>query len=389
MRAWLVVPILLAACATTGAGVDGGRDAGAAQDGARARDTSGSDDATPSDAAGAEAGADAGLPTRTFVYVGLATGDLVTLDGATLRELARARTGDFPSFVAASADGAHLYVVHESADEVASIDVARDGTTTVTERQPALGGPTHVALDPAGQHVFVASYGSGRVSVYALDGSGALSRPASSDAVTCAHAHQVVPSAAGDVLYVPCLGDDTVVVRRIGAGGLLTPASVASTAAGAGPRHLALSRDGRFAYVIDELGSAIDVFAVGVDGALASVETVPTLPTGFTGTNACAEVLVSRDDRFVYGSNRGHESVVVFARDPSSGRLTLVEHEPAGGMHPRSMALSRDGAHLYVADRDSDVLVVLDVASDGRLSLARTLRVAGRPYFVGEFLAPR
>ncbi len=383
MRAWASAGLaVLAACSTPAASDDAARDARSLLDAVDAR-------------ASLDVGADTGIdaapaPVHTFVFVGLMSGELVTLDGDTLVELSRTATGDFPSFVAASADGAHLYIVHESANEVASADVASDGTTTVTGRQPALGGPAHVAIDHAGRHVFVASYGSGHTYVFGIDASGALSAPHLTDDVTCAHnAHQAVPNASDTRLYVPCLGDDAIVVRRIGASGSLSADTAAHTAAGAGPRHLAFSHDERFAYVLDELGSTLDVFSVdATSGALTSLETTTTLPAGFTGTNACAEVLVSADDRFVYASNRGDDSIAVFSRAPTTGRVALVEHEPAGGMHPRSMTLTRDGAHLYVADRDSDLIQVLDVASDGTLSPARTVAVAGRPYFIGEFLAP-
>jgi 6-phosphogluconolactonase len=383
MRACATV-LYLVACGGGGEPGDASHDA-AGHD-APAVDASGSEDV------GLDASEDAAAPpVRTFVYVGLTSGDLVTLDGATLDELSRTATGDFPSFVAGSADGRHLYVVHESADEVASVDVAPNGTTTVTARQSASGGPTHVALDHAGRAVFVASYGSGHVHAYRIDALGALSSPASVDDTTCAHnAHEVVLDAADAFLYVPCLGDDAVVVRTLAADGTLAPASVAHTAVGAGPRHLVLSSDGRFAYVLDELGSTLDVFSVDAgSGALAPLQTTTTLPAGFSGTNACAEILLGSAERFVYATNRGHDSVAVFSRDAASGRVTLVEHVSSGGMHPRSMALTRDGARLLVADRDSDVLAVLDVASDGTLTPARSLAMPGHPYFVGVVVAPR
>jgi 6-phosphogluconolactonase len=383
---WTVLALLTTACATTTGSDDAGSDARSTAPDAGG-DTSGSD-------AGRDAGSDGGLdaatpPARTFVYVGLTSGDLLTLDPATLTEVSRTRTGDFPSFVAASADGAHLYVVNETANEVVSLDVSVAGVTTVTGRQPAPGGPTHVAIDHAERHVFVASYGSGHVHVYTLDAAGAITTPASTDDTTCAHnAHEAVISDDDALLYVPCLGDDAVQVRHVAATGALSAASTFHTAVGAGPRHLAFSRDRRFAYVLDELGSTLDVASVAASGALTSVQTITTLPAGFTGTNACAEVLVSEDDTHVYASNRGHDSVAVFSRDATTGRVTLLEHEPTGGMHPRSMTLSPGGARLLVADRDSSVLVVLDVAADGRLSPSRSLPQPGRPYFVGEFPAP-
>ncbi len=376
----------IAACGSTSNTGDAGRDDAAG--------SSGSDVGVVLDV-GADAGRDVGTdaaspPVRTFVYVGLATGDLVTLDGVTLVELSRTHTGDFPSFVTGTADGTHLYVVNENANEVASLDVTAAGVATVTHRQPAAGGPTHIAIDHAEQLVFAAAYGSGHVFVFRVGAGGALTTAAVTDEATCgAHAHEVVVAPGDARIYVPCLGDDTVVVRELSGTGALSPSSLMHTAAQAGPRHVAFSHDGRFAYVIDETASTLDVASVdATSGALTPLQTITTLPAGFTGTNACAEVLVSQGDRFVYASNRGHDSVAVFARDAGTGRVTLVEHEPAGGMHPRSMTLTRDGAHLYVADRDSNLIAVLAVAADGTLSPARTIPMPGMPYFVGELVAP-
>ncbi len=329
---------------------------------------------------------DASTPRRTFVYVGLASGDLVTLDGETLTELSRTRTGDFPSFVAATADGAHLFVVHEGANELATVDVASDGTTTVSARRPAPGGPTHVALDPSETHVLVASYGDGHVYGYGVS-RGAFTAGPTDNAVCGAHAHQAVFDASGSIALVPCLGDDAVRTLAHGSGESWSETSHASTAPGAGPRHLALSPDGRFAYVLDELSGTLDVFSVAGGGVLSSVQTISTLPDGFSGTNACAEVLLSPDGAHVYASNRGHDSIAVFARDAATGRVTLVEREPVGGQHPRSMTLAHGGAQLYVAARDSDLVAVFDVAADGSLSPVRTLSIPGHPFFIGEFPA--
>lgn len=377
---WLGLGLSLIACggpaneADTGTmhdaattGVDAAHDAASAADDARAPDAS--------------------TPRRTFVYVGLTSGDLVTLDGETLAELSRTRTGNFPSFVAATADGAHLFVVHEGASELAAVDVAPDGTTTVSARRSAPGGPTHVALDPSETHVLVASYGDGHVYGYGVS-SGALVAGPTDNAICGAHAHQAVFDASGAFALVPCLGDDAVRTLARGAGEAWAETSHASTAPGAGPRHLALSPDGRFAYVLDELGGTLDVFSVAGGGVLSPVQTVSTLPDGFSGTNACAEVLVSADGAHVYASNRGHDSIAVFAREAATGRVTLVEREPVGGQHPRSMTLARGGSQLYVAARDSDLVAIFDVASDGSLSPARTLSIPGHPYFIGEFAAP-
>ncbi len=368
------------------AGADAaGVDAGGVRPDARA----GADAAVTDAAAGLDAGeppADAGPPRRTFVYVGLASGDLVTLDGATLAEVARTRTGNFPSFVTASPDGTHLYAVHESANEVVAIAVSADGTTRVVSRQSAPGGPTHVSIDRGARFVFTASYGSGEVGVYPIAADGTVGARAFGE-IAGSHAHAIVADAASAYVYVPCLGIDRVVGYTLDTTtGRLTRVGE-SMGAGDGPRHLALSPDGARAYVIDELSSEIDVFDVLGTGLLTRLSTVSTLPAGFTGANSGAEILATSDGRHVYASNRGHDSVAVLATGGDT--LTLVEHEPSGGGHPRSMALSVDERRLLVANRDSNNVTVLDVdAVTGALAFVRTLAVDAQPYFVGELLAP-
>jgi len=167
------------------------------------------------------------------------------------------------------------------------------------------------------------------------------------------------------------LGLDQIVRYRLDAAtGGLTPAGSTATTPGAGPRHAKFSDDGRFLHVINELDATIAVHAVEpATGALTLLQRVPTLPADFTGPNTTAEIRLHPNGRFVYGSNRGHDSLAVFAREPATGRLTPVELVPSGGGHPRNFALSPDGAWLVCANRDSDNLVVFRVdAATGRLT---------------------
>jgi 6-phosphogluconolactonase len=355
-------------------------------DAAHAGGDSGAIDGSIDTGADAPLTPDASMPQRSFVYVGLASGDLVTLDGATLDELSRTRTGDFPSFLAASPDGSHLYVIHESADELASVAVASDGTTTVLDRQPASGGPTHVSIDHGARWVFTASYGSGEVHVFPITAAGSIGASVFTGAAG-ANAHMILADHDDAFVYVPCLGIDSVVGYALDASTGQLSGRHASMGGGDGARHIALSPDGAHAYVLNELSGEIDVFEVQGGGALRSLSTVSALPAGFTGTNASAEILLTRDGRFLYASNRGPDLVAVFA--VSGDVLTLVEHEPSGGGHPRSMGLSLDERTLLVANRDSDNVTVFDVdPSTGALTSSRTLAFPGRPFFVGAFVAP-
>ena len=136
----------------------------------------------------------------------------------------------------------------------------------------------------------------------------------------------------------------------------------AKTARGAGPRHFAFSPNGRFVYVINELNCTISVFSFDSSrGELEQVQNISTLPEGFSGENTAAEIQVHPSGRFVYGSNRGHDSIAVFAVDPNSGRLRGIGHQPTLGKMPRHFALDPSGRYLLAANQGSDSVVVFRV----------------------------
>jgi 6-phosphogluconolactonase len=149
--------------------------------------------------------------------------------------------------------------------------------------------------------------------------------------------------------------------------------------AGAGPRHLTFHPNGTHAYVINELDSTLTAFTYDdTRGTLREVQTISTLPEGFKGTNHCADLHVSPSGRFVYGSNRGHDSIVVFAVDEDTGELTYVDHEPTQGREPRSFVIDPSGTFLLAANQHSDTIVTFRVDQQtGRL--ISTGRVAEVP----------
>ncbi|MEZ4249444.1 MAG: lactonase family protein [Polyangiales bacterium] len=336
-----------------------------------------------------DGGSDAGTetPRPVFVYLGLTSGDLVVhaLEGDTLVERSRTRTGNFPSFLAPSADGRFLYVVHEGASEVAALAVTPGtGEVSVIDRESTGGGPTHVETD--GRFVFTANYGGGNVSVFPLAADGTLS-PASATLASGSQTHQVVVDRDRDHLYVPSKGEDLVAQYALGAGGPtpLDPATV-DTRRSSGPRHLALDPSQTHAYVIHENDRTVTVHDVNGDGTLGdSRQRIDTLPGGAPASGSTAEILVHPNGRFVYGSNRGHDSVVVF-RIEGDATLALVEHESTRGDHPRSMTLTPDGTRLIVANLNSnDVQVFAVDEATGALEHRTTLAASGGPFFVGAF----
>lgn len=298
-----------------------------------------------------------------------------------------------PTFLALRPDGRTLYALTESgtvggkpggALAAFRVDPA-SGELSPLNVEATGGGPlAHVNVDPSGRMAAVISYHAGQVAAFPLAADGRLGACTGLVAHTGPlgpnakrqekpHPHSITYSPDGHFLYVCDLGLDRVAAYRYDpAAARLTAAGDTATAPGDGPRHGKISADGRFLYVINELASSLTSYAIDpATGALRRLQSLSTLPAGFTGESICAEVRLSPDGRFVYGSNRGHDSLAVFARDAAQGTLTLVEVVPCGGKHPRNFALSPDGRWLLCASRDTNNVVVFRVdPSTGRLTPA-------------------
>lgn len=299
-----------------------------------------------------------------------------------------------PAFLALHPARPLLYAVNSgSANGVSafSVDLA-DGGLSFLNQKPSHGdGPAHVSVDPAGAHVAVANYSGGTIALYPIQADGRLGDASSVIAHAGplgpnpqrqdkAHAHQIPFDPAGGRLFVNDLGQDRTYVYRVD-GGKLLPHDPPFAAAnpGAGPRHLDFHPSGRFVYVINELDSTITGFAHDA-GRLSPLHTVSTLPAGFDGSNSTAQIVVHPGGRFVYGSNRGHDSIAIFAIDESSGRLTPAGHTPSGGRTPRNFNVDPSGRYLYALNQDSDNIVLfrIDPAS-GALAATGHTAVCGSP----------
>jgi 6-phosphogluconolactonase len=192
------------------------------------------------------------------------------------------------------------------------------------------------------------------------------------DRQTQAHAHSITISPDNRFALACDLGLDRIYVYRVdpaSAGLAPNDPPFAMAPPGAGPRHGKFSADGRFFYVANEMGGSVCVYSWdGARGALTLKQTISTLPTGFRELNTVAEIRIHPNGRFVYVSNRGHDSIAVFGRDPVAGTLDLIEIVPCGGKHPRNFALSDDGRWLLCANRDTDTVVLFRVdPGSGRL----------------------
>ncbi len=252
------------------------------------------------------------------------------------------------------------------------------GRLTLLNRQFSHGTvPCYASVDLTGGYLLVANYGSGSVAAFPLEADGRLGQ--ATDVVQHVgrgpqgrqegpHAHFVAPDPTGDHILACDLGADRIVVYRLDATtGRLVPNEQPYVQAnpGAGPRHLAFHPAGRHGYVINELDSTITAFSYDAAcGVMEQTQTVSTLPDGFVGDNYPAHVMVGPSGRFVYGSNRGHDSIPVFAVDQQTGQLTPAGHAPAQGRTPWHFAIDPKGAFLLVANQKSDCIIAFKIDRD-------------------------
>jgi 6-phosphogluconolactonase len=289
-----------------------------------------------------------------------------------------------PSFLAIDPTRRFLYAVAE----VDSFRGKKGGGVSAFAIEPKAGGliflnaestggegPCHLVVDKGGKNVLVANYGGGSVAVLPVDQGGRLKaasafiqhqgasiRPARQKQP---HAHSVNLDSANRFAFVADLGLDKVLVYGFDPEkGSLVPHDppAAGLSPGAGPRHFAFHPSGKFAYAINELNSTVQAWSYDPKrGVLTAVQSISTLPQGFSGGNAPAEVQVHPSGRFLYGSNRGHNSIVVYTIDPETGKLRHVENESKGIKNPRNFGIDSTGTYLLAASQDLDSIVVFRI----------------------------
>jgi 6-phosphogluconolactonase len=313
-----------------------------------------------------------------------------------------------PSFLALSPDHRFLYAVNEvgsfagkKSGAVSAFSVnPQTGALRLLNQQPSGGGgPCHLTVDRSGKNVLVANYGGGNVSVFPLAKDGSLGEATAfmqhhgssvnKQRQNAPHAHGIYVDARNRFAFVPDLGIDQVVIYRFDADkGSLTPNDppFAALAPGAGPRHLSFHPNNQHAFVINELLCTITAFRYDADrGTLDEIQTISTLPEGQSvlPNFSTAEIEVHPSGKFLYGSNRGHDSIAVFAIDPDRGALRLVQHESTQGKTPRNFAIEPAGRYLLAANQNSDNIVVFRIDSaTGRLTPAGQSIQVGAPVCV-------
>jgi len=259
----------------------------------------------------------------------------------------------------------------------------KTGKLALLNQQSSGGpGPCHVAVDREGRNVLVANYSGGSAACLPIGADGRLGEATSvvqhqgsgpdPKRQNGPHAHSINLDPAGRFAFVADLGLDKIFIYKLDAAAgklIANEPAFAQVAPGSGPRHFAFHPTGRFAYVINEMLSTVTAFRYDADrGALAELQTVSTLPADFTGSNTTAEVQVHPSGKFVYGSNRGHDSIAIFAVDPESGKLRAAGHQSTQGKNPRNFGIDPTGAYLLAANQDGDNVVAFRIdAATGAL----------------------
>ncbi|MGE5426553.1 MAG: lactonase family protein [Methylococcaceae bacterium] len=285
-----------------------------------------------------------------------------------------------PSFLTISKNRQHLYAVNELADpeqnqsgSVSSFSIDKKGALKQQNQVLTYGAhPCHVSLSPDGKKLVASNYTGGSISMFNVLPDGSLSEMVQriqheghssfKGRQDAPHCHSAKFDAAGKNLFVADLGIDALTIYQMGSDKQLIvndPGTI-KMANGSGPRHFVFSTDGNFIYVINELSSTITAL-IKYGGVWKEIQTISTLPKDFKGESWCADIHISDNGKFVYGSNRGHNSISVFSRDIKSGKLELIQTIPVEGNWPRNFTLDPTGRFLLVANERSNDITVFKI----------------------------
>jgi 6-phosphogluconolactonase len=285
-----------------------------------------------------------------------------------------------PSYLTVSSDGNYLYSVSEidhyqdaPGGAAAAYSIAKGtGELRFLNCMPTNGkGSCHLCVDRLNRCLFTANYSDGTITMFRLDTDGQISpvtamarhQGSGPDPVRqeTAHAHYVTLTPDEKYLCTVDLGTDMLMIYDFDPDkGCLPPAATPCIRVkpGSGPRHLEFSRDGRFAYLINELNSTITVLKYSPSGpSFSEIQNISTLPEDYKGLSTCAAIHVSPDGRYLYASNRGHDSIAVFQADPITGRLVLRSISSVNGQNPRDFAIDPTGRYLFAANQNSGTIV--------------------------------
>ena len=306
-----------------------------------------------------------------------------------LQDLKKPAISSNPSFLTISPNKKFLYAVGEvdnldsnQSGGLSAFRIEPDGALTLINHVLTNGAnPCHVSLSPDGKKLVASNYTGGNLSFFTIQPDGSLSDMVQRiqhegsgpfpERQTAPHAHSARFDSTGKLLYAADLGTDELKIYDVTSGEkMIVPHAQPSVkmVPGSGPRHFDFSADGRFIYVINELSSTITVL-MKYGAEWKQVQNVRTLPKDFKGESWCADIHISADGRFVYGSNRGHNSIAVFKREANSGKLEMIETVSVEGNWPRNFTLDPSGKFLLVANQKSNDITVFKIDQpSGKLS---------------------
>jgi 6-phosphogluconolactonase len=315
-----------------------------------------------------------------------------------------------PTFLTVAPGEHFLYAVRE-VDKIGdqstgavkgyAVDASTGKLTALNEQNSGGAGPCHISVDATGKTLLVANYGGGSIAALPIHADGSLGEATSfiqhtgssvnTNRQTAPHAHSIYPSPDNRFALNCDLGLDKVFTYRLDpTAAKLTDANppFATVAPGSGPRHLVFSGDGKFVYVINEMGGTITVFTYdAATAAMTEVQNISSLPKDFTTLNTSGEIVLDPSGKFLYASNRGHDSIALFSVDKETGKLTFVERQSVLGKKPRHFTLDPSGRWLIAENQDSDSIVVFSVDADtGKLKPTGQVLSLGSPVcavFVG------
>lgn len=346
-----------------------------------------------------------------LVYVGTYTGEKSKgiyayrfhADSAEADSLGLVAEANSPSFLTIHPNRRFLYAVNETntfggqksgAVTAFAIDHKTGRLRQLNQVSSRGAGPCHLVVDRTGNTLFVANYSSGSVAAFPVRKDGSLDDAIGFDQHTGAgadarrqsapHAHCVTLSPDNRFVAAADLGLDKVFMYHVDSNKSTLVANdppFAQVRPGSGPRHFAFSPDAAHGYVINELASTVTAFSYDPKaGALREIQTISTLPSGYSGQSTTAEIAIDPKGKFLYGSNRGHDSIAVFAIDPVHGTLSSIEHIPTQGKVPRNFAIDPTGAYLFAANQNSNTIVLFRIdPNTGRLTPAGKVLEVGSP----------
>ncbi len=299
---------------------------------------------------------------------------LDTTNGA-LSYVATSPPLDNPSFLAIDSNQRYLYAVNEVGDfggestgavSALEIDSSTGGLTLLNQQSSGGGHPCHLDIDAGNRCVVVANYGGGTVSMLRIREDGSLGPPETivhqgssvTERQASPHAHSITVDPGNRFALAADLGMDKVLIYRLDREeGVLEPHDEVAVQAGAGPRHMAFHPNGRYIYLINEIDNTMNAYAYdGEAGSLTELQSTSTLPPDWQGGGGTAEVRVHPSGKFLYGSNRGHDSIVIYTIDEETGLIRVVDFEPTRGEHPRNFNLDPTGTFLLAANNSSDTI---------------------------------